>query len=141
MESIDNKPKENLMETYEKERKHIIERLDVFNHEDNFRNQNKFKHLKDRLLAADRVLSGKYDKEDLLTKDIYNMIWGVTPENIDMYQVERYTEGTPLNLVFNKLPFEEMKHLQEYAKDELKIYFDFILETEPKFDPLVEKAQ
>ena len=124
--------KNQYLDFFIEEHKHVNERIKSFKNNGTMHNINKLKHLYDRLDAATRVISGNFDMLDLVTQDLFSAIWGVS-DRIDRFETLRDDINSPLCKVHAELVYKELKHLKEYGKDELKYVVDMVIKNDPSF--------
>lgn len=114
------------------EHKKVTEKLANFKSSGSIHDNNKLRHLKDRLEAANNVISNNFDLLDLVANDIYNMIWTDKSGN-DLYSLERSNADTELYKIDRDLSAKELKHLREYGENELSSLVNFIVENDKAF--------
>lgn len=114
------------------EHKKVTEKLANFKSSGSIHDNNKLRHLKDRLEAANNVISNNFDLLDLVANDIYNMIWTDKSGN-DLYSLERSNTDSELYKIDRDLSAKELKHLREYGENELSSLVNFIIENDKAF--------
>lgn len=114
------------------EHKKVTEKLANFKSSGSIHDNNKLRHLKDRLEAANNVISNNFDLLDLVANDIYNMIWTDKSGN-DLYSLERSNTDSELYKIDRDLSAKELKHLREYGENELSSLVNFIVENDKAF--------
>jgi len=114
------------------EHKKVTEKLANFKSSGSIHDNNKLRHLRDRLEAANNVISNNFDLLDLVANDIYNMIWTDKSGN-DLYSLERSNADTELYKIDRDLSTKELKHLREYGENELSGLVNFIVENDKAF--------
>lgn len=114
------------------EHKKVTEKLANFKSSGSIHDNNKLRHLRDRLEAANNVISNNFDLLDLVANDIYNMIWTDKSGN-DLYSLERSNADTELYKIDRDLSTKELKHLREYGENELSSLVNFIVENDQAF--------
>ena len=114
------------------EHKKVTEKIANFKSSGSMHDNNKLRHLKDRLEAAENVIANNFDLMDLVANDIYNMIWTDKSGN-DLYSLERSNTDSELYKIDRDLSTKQLKHLREYGENELSNLVNFIVETDQAF--------
>ena len=114
------------------EHKKVTEKLANFKSSGSIHDNNKLRHLKDRLEAAENVIANNFDLMDLVANDIYNMIWTDKSGN-DLYSLERSNTDSELYKIDRDLSTKQLKHLREYGENELSNLVNFIVENDQAF--------
>lgn len=114
------------------EHKKVAEKIANFKPSGSIHDNNKLRHLKDRLEAAENVISNNFDLMDLVANDIYNMIWTDKSGN-DLYSLERSNKDSELYKIDRDLSTKQLKHLREYGENELSNLVNFIVENDQAF--------
>lgn len=114
------------------EHKKVAEKIANFKSSGSIHDNNKLRHLKDRLEAAENVIANNFDLMDLVANDIYNMIWTDNSGN-DLYSLERSNKDSELYKIDRDLSTKQLKHLREYGENELSNLVNFIVENDQAF--------
>ena len=114
------------------EHKKVTEKIANFKSSGSIHDNNKLRHLKDRLEAAENVIANNFDLMDLVANDIYNMIWTDKSGN-DLYSLERSNTDSELYKINRDLSTKQLKHLREYGENELSNLVNFIVENDQAF--------
>lgn len=114
------------------EHKKVTEKIANFKSSGSIHDNNKLRHLKDRLEAAENVIANNFDLMDLVANDIYNMIWTDNSGN-DLYSLERSNKDSELYKIDRDLSTKQLKHLREYGENELSNLVNFIVENDQAF--------
>lgn len=114
------------------EHKKVTEKIANFKSSGSIHDNNKLRHLKDRLEAAENVIANNFDLLDLVANDIYNMIWTDNSGN-DLYSLERSNTDSELYKIDRDLSIKQLKHLREYGENELSNLVNFIVENDQAF--------
>lgn len=114
------------------EHKKVTEKIAIFKSSGSIHDNNKLRHLKDRLEAAENVIANNFDLMDLVANDIYNMIWTDKSGN-DLYSLERSNTDSELYKIDRDLSIKQLKHLREYGENELSNLVNFIVENDQAF--------
>lgn len=114
------------------EHKKVTEKIANFKSSGSIHDNNKLRHLKDRLEAAENVIANNFDLMDLVANDIYNMIWTDNSGN-DLYSLERSNTDSELYKIDRDLSTKQLKHLREYGENELSNLVNFIVENDQAF--------
>jgi len=114
------------------EHKKVTEKIANFKSSGSIHDNNKLRHLKDRLEAAENVIANNFDLMDLVANDIYNMIWTDKSGN-DLYSLERSNTDSELYKIDRDLSIKQLKHLREYGENELSNLVNFIVENDQAF--------
>lgn len=114
------------------EHKKVTEKIANFKSSGTIHDNNKLRHLKDRLEAAENVIANNFDLMDLVANDIYNMIWTDKSGN-DLYSLERSNTDSELYKIDRDLSTKQLKHLREYGENELSNLVNFIVENDQAF--------
>ena len=114
------------------EHKKVTEKIANFKSSGSIHDNNKLRHLKDRLEAAENVIANNFDLMDLVANDIYNMIWTDNSGN-DLYSLERSNTDSELYKIDRDLSIKQLKHLREYGENELSNLVNFIVENDRAF--------
>lgn len=114
------------------EHKKVTEKIANFKSSGSIHDNNKLRHLKDRLEAAENVIANNFDLMDLVANDIYNMIWTDKSGN-DLYSLERSNTDSELYKIDRDLSAKQLKHLREYGENELSNLVNFIVENDQAF--------
>lgn len=114
------------------EHKKVTEKIANFKSSGSIHDNNKLRHLKDRLEAAENVIANNFDLMDLVANDIYNMIWTDKSGN-DLYSLERSNTDSELYKIDRDLSTKQLKHLREYGENELSNIVNFIVENDQAF--------
>ena len=114
------------------EHKKVAEKIANFKSSGSIHDNNKLRHLKDRLEAAENVIANNFDLMDLVANDIYNMIWTDKSGN-DLYSLERSNTDSELYKIDRDLSIKQLKHLREYGENELSNLVNFIVENDQAF--------
>lgn len=114
------------------EHKKVAEKIANFKSSSSIHDNNKLRHLKDRLEAAENVIANNFDLMDLVANDIYNMIWTDKSGN-DLYSLERSNTDSELYKIDMDLSTKQLKHLREYGENELSNLVNFIVENDQAF--------
>jgi hypothetical protein len=114
------------------EHKKVTEKIANFKSSGSIHDNNKLRHLKDRLEAAENVIANNFDLMDLVANDIYNMIWTDKSGN-DLYSLERSNTDSELYKIDRDLSTKQLKHLREYGENELSNLVNFIVENDQAF--------
>mgnify|MGYP007065547540 FL=1 len=114
------------------EHKKVTEKIANFKSSGSIHDNNKLRHLKDRLEAAENVIANNFDLMDLVANDIYNMIWTDKSGN-DLYSLERSNMDSELYKIDRDLSTKQLKHLREYGENELSNLVNFIVENDQAF--------
>jgi hypothetical protein len=114
------------------EHKKVTEKIANFKSSGSIHDNNKLRHLKDRLEAAENVIANNFDLMDLVANDIYNMIWTDNSGN-DLYSLERSNTDSELYKIDRDLSIKQLKHLREYGENELSNLVNFIVENDQAF--------
>lgn len=114
------------------EHKKVAEKIANFKSRGSIHDNNKLRHLKDRLEAAENVIANNFDLMDLVANDIYNMIWTDKSGN-DLYSLERSNTDSELYKIDRDLSTKQLKHLREYGENELSSLVNFIVENDQAF--------
>ena len=114
------------------EHKKVTEKIANFKSSGSIHDNNKLRHLKDRLEAAENVIANNFDLMDLVANDIYNMIWTDNSGN-DLYSLERSNKDRELYKIDRDLSTKQLKHLREYGENELSNLVNFIVENDQAF--------
>lgn len=114
------------------EHKKVTEKIANFKSSGSIHDNNKLRHLKDRLEAAENVIANNFDLMDLVANDIYNMIWTDKSGN-DLYSLERSNTDSELYKIDRDLSTKQLKHLREYGENELSSLVNFIVENDQAF--------
>lgn len=114
------------------EHKKVTEKIANFKSSGSIHDNNKLRHLKDRLEAAENVIANNFDLMDLVANDIYNMIWTDKSGN-DLYSLERSNTDSELYKIDRGLSTKQLKHLREYGENELSNLVNFIVENDQAF--------
>lgn len=114
------------------EHKKVAEKIANFKSSGSIHDNNKLRHLKDRLEAAENVIANNFDLMDLVANDIYNMIWTDNSGN-DLYSLERSNTDSELYKIDRDLSTKQLKHLREYGENELSNLVNFIVENDQAF--------
>lgn len=114
------------------EHKKVTEKIANFKSSGSIHDNNKLRHLKDRLEAAENVIANNFDLMDLVANDIYNMIWTDKSGN-DLYSLERSNKDSELYKIDRDLSTKQLKHLREYGENELSSLVNFIVENDQAF--------
>lgn len=114
------------------EHKKVTEKIANFKSSGSIHDNNKLQHLKDRLEAAENVISNNFDLMDLVANDIYNMIWTDKSGN-DLYSLERSNKDSELYKIDSDISIKPLKHLREYGENELSNLVNFIVENDKAF--------
>lgn len=114
------------------EHKKVTEKIANFKSSGSIHDNNKLRHLKDRLEAAENVIANNFDLMDLVANDIYNMIWTDKSGN-DLYSLERSNKDSELYKIDRDLSTKQLKHLREYGENELSNLVNFIVENDQAF--------
>ena len=114
------------------EHKKVTEKIANFKSSGSIHDNNKLRHLKDRLEAAENVIANNFDLMDLVANDIYNMIWTDKSGN-DLYSLERSNADSELYKIDRDLSIKQLKHLREYGENELSNLVNFIVENDQAF--------
>lgn len=114
------------------EHKKVTEKIANFKSSCSIHDNNKLRHLKDRLEAAENVIANNFDLMDLVANDIYNMIWTDKSGN-DLYSLERSNTDSELYKIDRDLSTKQLKHLREYGENELSNLVNFIVENDQAF--------
>lgn len=114
------------------EHKKVTEKIANFKSSGSIHDNNKLRHLKDRLEAAENVIANNFDLMDLVANDIYNMIWTDKSGN-DLYSLERSNADSELYKIDRDLSTKQLKHLREYGENELSNLVNFIVENDQAF--------
>ena len=114
------------------EHKKVTEKIANFKSSGSIHDNNKLRHLKDRLEAAENVIANNFDLMDLVANDIYNMIWTGKSGN-DLYSLERSNTDSELYKIDRDLSTKQLKHLREYGENELSNLVNFIVENDQAF--------
>lgn len=114
------------------EHKKVAEKIANFKSSGSIHDNNKLRHLKDRLEAAENVIANNFDLMDLVANDIYNMIWTDKSGN-DLYSLERSNTDSELYKIDRDLSTKQLKHLREYGENELSNLVNFIVENDQAF--------
>ena len=114
------------------EHKKVTEKIANFKSSGSIHDNNKLRHLKDRLEAAENVIANNFDLMDLVANDIYNMIWTDKSGN-DLYSLERSDTDSELYKIDRDLSIKQLKHLREYGENELSSLVNFIVENDQAF--------
>lgn len=114
------------------EHKKVTEKIANFKSSGSIHDNNKLRHLKDRLEAAENVIANNFDLMDLVANDIYNMIWTDNSGN-DLYSLERSNKDSELYKIDRDLSTKQLKHLREYGENELSSLVNFIVENDQAF--------
>lgn len=114
------------------EHKKVTEKIANFKSSSSIHDNNKLRHLKDRLEAAENVIANNFDLMDLVANDIYNMIWTDKSGN-DLYSLERSNIDSELYKIDKDLSIKQLKHLREYGENELSNLVNFIVENDQAF--------
>lgn len=114
------------------EHKKVTEKIANFKSSGSIHDNNKLRHLKDRLEAAENVIANNFDLMDLVANDIYNMVWTDNSGN-DLYSLERSNKDSELYKIDRDLSTKQLKHLREYGENELSNLVNFIVENDQAF--------
>ena len=114
------------------EHKKVTEKIANFKSSGSIHDNNKLRHLKDRLEAAENVIANNFDLMDLVANDIYNIIWTDKSGN-DLYSLERSNTDSELYKIDRDLSTKQLKHLREYGENELSNLINFIVENDQAF--------
>lgn len=114
------------------EHKKVTEKIANFKSSGSIHDNNKLRHLKDRLEAAENIIANNFDLMDLVANDIYNMIWTDKSGN-DLYSLERSNTDSELYKIDRDLSTKQLKHLREYGENELSNLVNFIVENDQAF--------
>ena len=132
--------KNQYLEFFVEEHRYVKDKISRFTTNGTIHNRNKLKHLQDRLTAATSVISGNFELVDLVTQDLYAAIWGVS-DQIDRFMQLRLNTESELYKISEQIPTQELKHLQEYGKNELKYIVDIVLNNDPNFYLLLNNIE
>lgn len=132
--------KNQYLEFFINEHRYVTERLLKFVNNRTIHNTNKLKHLQDRLVAANNVISGNFELVDLVTQELYAAIWGA-PDQGDKFSQLRLDAESELYKISEQISTKELKHLAEYGKNELKYIVDIIVSTDPAFYLLLNNIE